>query len=151
MPKEFKPPPTSLRLDSSSFENNHEASVPMEEDHVDEKKDEEGDTVKIINGTHKDKTSGSPFAEKANSTSPSGVADVATSSVSVKEKRSHRDSTKDEEDDFPFDEEQNPTSDIRETVSPLPFDHEDPASLMELPDNILSLPISPCGPNDGEL
>ena len=150
IPKEFKPPPTSLRLDSSSFENNHEASVPMEEDHVDEKKDEEGDTLKIVNGKHKDKSSGSPFAEKTNSMSPSAVADVATSSKPVKEESSHRDSTKDEEDDYPFEEKQNPTY-IRETVSPLPFDHEDPASLMELPDNILSLPISPCGPNDGEL
>lgn len=33
-------------------------------------------------------------------------------------------------------------------MSPLPFDREDPSTLMALPGNILSLPISPCGPND---
>lgn len=33
-------------------------------------------------------------------------------------------------------------------MSPIPFDHEDPATLMELPDNILTMPISPCGPHD---
>ena len=33
-------------------------------------------------------------------------------------------------------------------MSPIPFDHEDPATLMELPANILTMPISPCGPHD---
>lgn len=33
-------------------------------------------------------------------------------------------------------------------MSPIPMDREDPTSLMELPENILTLPISPCGPND---
>lgn len=33
-------------------------------------------------------------------------------------------------------------------MSPIPFDREDPVSLMDLPENLLSLPISPCGPND---
>jgi hypothetical protein len=33
-------------------------------------------------------------------------------------------------------------------MSPIPFDHEDPATLMELPENILTMPISPCGPHD---
>ena len=38
-------------------------------------------------------------------------------------------------------------------LSPLPFDHhEDPTTLLELPENIMSLPISPCGPYDyGEI
>jgi hypothetical protein len=35
-----------------------------------------------------------------------------------------------------------PMEDIQ--MSPIPFDREDPVSLMDL----LSLPISPCGPND---
>jgi len=42
------------------------------------------------------------------------------------------------------------------SASPLPFDDfencdfegEDPISLLKVPANILSLPISPCGPND---
>jgi hypothetical protein len=34
-------------------------------------------------------------------------------------------------------------------MSPIPFDREDPTSLMELPENIMILPISPCGPYDG--
>jgi hypothetical protein len=33
-------------------------------------------------------------------------------------------------------------------MSPIPMGREDPTTLMELPDNLLSLPISPCGPND---
>mmetsp|Transcript_23196 Transcript_23196/g.40815 ORF Transcript_23196/g.40815 Transcript_23196/m.40815 type:complete len:697 (+) Transcript_23196:76-2166(+) len=33
-------------------------------------------------------------------------------------------------------------------MSPIPFDREDPDTLMDLPDNLLTLPISPCGPND---
>lgn len=33
-------------------------------------------------------------------------------------------------------------------MSPLPFDHEDPATLMELPENILTMPISSCGLHD---
>jgi hypothetical protein len=39
-----------------------------------------------------------------------------------------------------------PVDDI--AMSPIPFDQEDPTTLMELPENLLSLPISPCGPND---
>jgi len=34
------------------------------------------------------------------------------------------------------------------SLSPLPFEREDPTSLMELPDDILHLPISSCGPHD---
>lgn len=49
----------------------------------------------------------------------------------------------------------NPAEGDRMSVSPLPFesercdfDEEDPDSLLEVPDDILTLPISPCGPND---
>lgn len=34
-------------------------------------------------------------------------------------------------------------------MSPISMDRDDPGSLMELPDNLLTLPISPCGPHDG--
>jgi len=33
-------------------------------------------------------------------------------------------------------------------MSPIPYDREDPVTLMDLPDDILTLPISPCGPHD---
>jgi hypothetical protein len=39
-----------------------------------------------------------------------------------------------------------PMEDI--AMSPIPFDREDPQTLMELPENLMMLPISPCGPND---
>jgi hypothetical protein len=42
-------------------------------------------------------------------------------------------------------QEHNDVEDIQ--MSPLAYD-EDPISLMDLPENLLSLPISPCGPND---
>jgi len=34
------------------------------------------------------------------------------------------------------------------SMSPLPYDHEDPVTLLDLPDDILTLPISSCGPHD---
>jgi hypothetical protein len=34
------------------------------------------------------------------------------------------------------------------SLSPLPYEQEDPSSLMELPDDILHMPISACGPHD---
>ena len=33
-------------------------------------------------------------------------------------------------------------------VSPIFFDREDPVTLMDLPDDILALPIESCGPHD---
>ncbi len=33
-------------------------------------------------------------------------------------------------------------------MSPISYDREDPMTLMDLPDDILALPISPCGPHD---
>ena len=34
------------------------------------------------------------------------------------------------------------------SLSPLPYEQEDPTTLMELPDDILHMPISACGPHD---
>ena len=33
-------------------------------------------------------------------------------------------------------------------MSPIPYDREDPMTLMELPDDLLNLPLSSCGPHD---
>lgn len=33
-------------------------------------------------------------------------------------------------------------------MSPIPYDREDPATLLDLPDDILALPISACDPHD---
>lgn len=62
---------------------------------------------------------------------------------------------------LPYDEaEENPADEMDDismwpspspSPSPIPFDRgrrEDPTTLMELPENLLSLPISPCGPHD---
>lgn len=54
---------------------------------------------------------------------------------------------------LPYDEaEANPADEVDNiAMSPIPFDREDredPTSLMELPENLLFLPISPCGPHD---
>eukprot|EP00934_Nitzschia_sp_Nitz4_P008083 Nitzschia sp. Nitz4//scaffold8_size234185//9733//12128//NITZ4_001229-RA/size234185-processed-gene-0.251-mRNA-1//1//CDS//3329559722//8073//frame0 len=51
-----------------------------------------------------------------------------------------------EEEDDAMDTPMTPVEDI--AMSPIPLDREDPTTLMALPENILSLPISPCGPND---
>ena len=97
-----------------------------------------------------------PFDEKISSSSPAAVADMVKSHHSTKQDTRmmmsphNREKTDDDYDDeYPSDEEQDPAN---QRLSPLPFDqHEDPSSLMELPENILSLPISSCGPNDGEI
>lgn len=54
---------------------------------------------------------------------------------------------------LPYDEaEENPADEVDDiAMSPIPFDpgdREDPTSLMELPENLLYLPISPFGPHD---
>ena len=49
-----------------------------------------------------------------------------------------------EEDDSS--EEGQPVDDI--SMSPLPYDREDPVTLLDLPDDIMNLPISSCGPHD---
>lgn len=61
--------------------------------------------------------------------------------------------SRDESEQHPYDETNPAADDI--PVSPLPYDgmehegHEgNPDTLMELPENIMCLPISPCGPHD---
>lgn len=147
LPVDFTPPQNySVRLEIPSIETSHIESAShvtsalIDAKHIDEKKEEEGDVLKFF--CREQEVKGfyaSPHNE--NSSSPAAVADVARSSNEIKDIR-RRDS------DYPSDEEFNPALDS-DIGSPLPFDHEDPASLMELPANILSLPISPCGPNDG--
>jgi hypothetical protein len=53
-----------------------------------------------------------------------------------------------EEEMYPYDgtEDNSDMDDI--AMSPIPFDREDPVTLMELPEDIMTIPISPCGPND---
>jgi hypothetical protein len=54
-------------------------------------------------------------------------------------------------EDFPFDED-DPAGYVEYDdieMSPLPYDgHEDPTTLLELPANLLKIPISPVGPQD---
>ena len=122
---------------------------------MDEKKDDDGDQAMLIDDQrpkyHHDHDI--PFDEsKPSSDSPASVADVAKSADIVKEKELmvSLDDDDEKDEDFPFDEDPNPAED---RYSPLNFfEQEDPSSLMELPDNLLSLPISPCGPHDyGEI
>lgn len=50
------------------------------------------------------------------------------------------------EDDESESDEAQAVDDI--DMSPICYDREDPVTLMDLPDDILALPISPCGPHD---
>lgn len=50
------------------------------------------------------------------------------------------------EDDQSESEEAQAVDDIE--MSPICYDREDPITLLDLPDDILALPISPCGPHD---
>lgn len=127
-----------------------------EERYADEKKqDEAPERTLSMEETYSKDLEAAPFDEKPSSESPSAVADVAESNAAVKRNIMPSPSRvkveEDEEDDaYPSDEDPDPAA--SRCLSPLPFDsHEDPNSLMELPENILSLPISPCGPNDGEI
>lgn len=136
--------------------------VSMDEEVYADEKKEEGDehpersmsmaADKMYSKEHE----AAPFDEKPSSESPSAVADVAESNSHVKPRTALSSSKAEmggdgkDDDDYPSDEDPDPAA--ARCLSPLPFDsHEDPSSLMELPENILSLPISPCGPNDGEI
>lgn len=125
---------------------------------MEEKKDEQGDNIDLVMKEERDreKTRVVPFDEQGSSISPSAVADVATSSSITVKNNNYSDDEAEREDDnedaYPSDEEQNPALDDRGKVTPLPFnDDQDHSSLMDLPDNLLSLPISPCGPGDSDL
>lgn len=86
--------------------------------------------------------------------SPNGIADLGPDDMpmdegfevtlpDIEQKRS-----RDSSEEFPFDED-NPAAEDDIRMSPLPFDgREDPTTLMELPENLLKLPISPVGPGD---
>lgn len=63
--------------------------------------------------------------------------------LSIKENESNQAM---EEDDDDHSEEAQAVDDI--AMSPLPYDREDPVTLLDLPDDILVIPISPCGPHD---
>lgn len=131
--------------------------VSMDEEVYADEKKEEGDErpERSMSTMYSKEQEAAPFDEKPSSESPSAVADVAESNSQVKprtalssSKGKGEDGT--DNDDYPSDEDPDPAA--ARCLSPLPFDsHEDPCSLMELPENILSLPISPCGPNDGEI
>lgn len=43
-----------------------------------------------------------------------------------------------------------PVETLTMAMTPIPFDREDPTTLMEVPEDLLKLPISPCGPHDKE-
>jgi hypothetical protein len=55
----------------------------------------------------------------------------------------------DGDDDFKS-QQSNPEAECVDDIqmSPLQYGREDPVSLMALPDDIMTLPISPCGPHD---
>jgi len=150
LPIDFTPPQTysARRVESSPYRNGPGPQLPIrmdDEKHTDEKKD---DDQQMVDQEQRKGNAGVPFDEQPSSSSPAAVADVANSSDAAKENLMFSPSRSGKRDDgYPSDEDPADGS-----VSPLPFDHhEDPSSLMELPEDILSLPISPCGPNDGEI
>jgi len=148
LPVDFKPPQNCYsRLETPSYENIHHTSTYVDGKYIDEKKDEIGDGIKFFGREHKRRGYAPSLDE--NSSSPAAVADVAISSPEVKHDTRILPPDPNKGNNYPSHEEPNPALDD-DLVSPLPFDHhEDPTSLMELPANILSLPISPCGPHDG--
>jgi hypothetical protein len=84
--------------------------------------------------------------------SPSAVVDVARAETPVNLDRAMlspiRQKASRDSDEYPFDEVNPAADDV--SVSPLPFDQEEPTSFLDLPDNLLQLPISPCGPQDND-
>jgi hypothetical protein len=91
--------------------------------------------------------------------SPSAVADLARAEMTTPtdERMSmpiiERKKSRDGSDEFPFDEDNPAADDDDLSMSPLPYEddndeYEDPTTLLELPENLLKLPISPVGPQD---
>ena len=121
---------------------------------VDDKKQDDRERNRYESYSRFQYHEGAPFDEpNQTSASPSAVVDEVKSNDNTKEASVYMSPSCENEDyddcddQYPSDEELDPAGN---RLSPLPFDHhEDPLSLMELPGNILSLPISPCGPHDG--
>lgn len=149
LPIDFTPPPSARRTPSPF-------SMAGKVD-TDKRESPRLETSTIKSGIRMNNTIPEPkkdSPEKIASSSPAGVVDVASNDEVVKEQLMLSPSRKQqppaEEEDYPFDEGPNPAGEDKDIpMSPLPLDHrEDPTTLMELPENILSLPISPCGPHD---
>lgn len=73
----------------------------------------------------------------------SSLDQEGTPGIFVPVREDNLDNTMQESGNF---EEGQPVDDI--AMSPIPYDREDPVTLMDLPYDILTLPISPCGPHD---
>ena len=180
-PHEFNPPihhPPYRRSPVGSFHCRMETPVdnPNKYGPDDEEMHDREVGITNISGYERNDSSYShPNAKKSNS--PAAVVDVTSSQVIVKDEvmmspirgkkirdgnfRNHaechpsNDDDDDDDDDgnndYPSDEDPNPAADDV-PVSPLPFDlHDEPSTLMELPTNLLSLPIPPYGPYNGDI
>jgi hypothetical protein len=165
---DFSPPPPSPRFRQSTRHYPF-GSTPEEKNRsprsspVEEKKSDAGEKEERNYAPPDKATSSAPLSSLSNTIderSPSTFMDKETEDKKIRSKQEHGtyearskydemypypyDATKDDND--PAAEDNNSVDDIQ--MSPIPLDREDPTSLMELPENIMILPISPCGPKD---
>ena len=177
VPRDFTPPSTSSSRDHPSRDgSNGYSSFQSETDRVrtdspsssfssssanknskkDEKKDEFEPYPSLMASTSAD--SQSPLTAKDFGIGPSSSSNIKREEKVIlgqDENRTSpgmfaRDDGADEKEIemYPYDETETPAAVDDIPMSPIPFDREDPTTLMELPENLLTLPISPCGPHD---
>eukprot|EP00339_Tiarina_fusa_P013233 CAMPEP_0117068934 /NCGR_PEP_ID=MMETSP0472-20121206/48319_1 /TAXON_ID=693140 ORGANISM="Tiarina fusus, Strain LIS" /NCGR_SAMPLE_ID=MMETSP0472 /ASSEMBLY_ACC=CAM_ASM_000603 /LENGTH=706 /DNA_ID=CAMNT_0004791209 /DNA_START=33 /DNA_END=2153 /DNA_ORIENTATION=+ len=163
---DFSPPPPSPRYRQSSRHYPY-GSAPEETNRsprsspVEEKKSDAGEKEEESYHPPDRAPSSVPLGSLSNTRdrrSPSTCMDKdmgEEKNRSKQERRTDEARPKDDEmypynatkdDDDPAADDNNSVDDIQ--MSPIPLDREDPSTLMELPENIMILPISPCGPKD---
>jgi hypothetical protein len=158
---------SSLQLTMSSMEMGIEVTLEEDDDDSDDSRFELSDIK--LEMTDSNSRGSSPLPpetpprqvikkEEDGMASPSAVPDIGLSDDAIDDvdlmlpPAIERKTSRDDRDDHPFDEDQDPAMEPI-SVSPLPYSQEyciDPCSLMFLPENLLNLPISPCGPYDGQ-
>jgi hypothetical protein len=159
VPPDFTPPPSSPRfdrfIDRAQTADNHRSSYsPTSKDRESGKDDEKKEDFAPYPSLTESRASSSSAAPFTIIRQKTRIEDEHRTSFGM---FSREDSSDKDADLLPYDEAAdeaaaNPADEMDDiAMSPIPFDREDredPTTLMELPENLLSLPISPCGPHD---
>jgi len=166
-PQDFRPPtPLSPRFKRSNNDSSYYHCAPVEE----EKKTSDSDKIMLsqqltgdsMGRRDKRALSSRPQRIKNESRSSPDQDDLIRECNAVGFKIEEPSESRASPGDFLVNEQTESTQGVDEgddqseetqavddiAMSPIPYDREDPVTLMDLPDDILALPISPCGPHD---
>lgn len=137
---------TDEDVSSSQFRKSESPCPPGEEKKMEEKEETIPRTVVSAKEAEPPKSMLVETEERSKISSPRQDPIKPSASLSSGQFAHENSIKKEEEQEFENPPDVLAVEDI--AMSPIPFEGEDPSTLMELPENILTLPISPCGPND---